>query len=200
MGKIIQLEVGDGHAFDVYRADPHSEARGGRLVVMQEAFARDQYMSAPSAMPMRRAATSPRRRRSTTVSNAAPPSTTTRRRGACARIACPRRLRPHHARHRIHHHRFAHAWPCRHPWLLRWWLGGLAGRVPARCRCRGLLLPFRYRQAICRNAALPGDHAFCRARPADFGLRSRQLPRRAPRCARHMSTRPSMASTTGIDR
>ena len=34
MGKIIQLEAGDGHAFDAYRADPDGEARGG-LVVMQ---------------------------------------------------------------------------------------------------------------------------------------------------------------------
>jgi len=45
MGKIIQLEAGDGHAFDVYRADPDSEARGG-LVVMQEAFGVNEHVRA----------------------------------------------------------------------------------------------------------------------------------------------------------
>jgi len=37
MGEIIQLEAGDGHALDAYRADPDGKARGD-VVVMQEAF------------------------------------------------------------------------------------------------------------------------------------------------------------------
>ena len=45
MGKIIQLEAGDGHAFDAYRADPDGEARGG-LVVMQEAFGVNEHIRA----------------------------------------------------------------------------------------------------------------------------------------------------------
>ena len=45
MGKIIQLEAGDGHAFDAYRADPDGKARGG-LVVMQEAFGVNEHIRA----------------------------------------------------------------------------------------------------------------------------------------------------------
>ena len=33
MGKIIQLEAGDRHAFDAYRADPGGKARGGLVVI-----------------------------------------------------------------------------------------------------------------------------------------------------------------------
>src|ERR1700704_5238657 len=45
MGEIIQLEAGDGHALEAYRADPDGKARGG-LVVMQEAFGVNEHIRA----------------------------------------------------------------------------------------------------------------------------------------------------------
>ena len=155
MGKIIQLEAGDGHAFDVYRADPDGEAAGrprGHAGGVRRERACPRRLRCLCGERLQ----SPRRRRSTTVSNAAPPSTTTRCRGGVRGNYAPASTTTTSCSTSIRHRRFAHAWACRHRGLLRGWLGGLAGGVPARCRCRGLLLPLRYRQAICRNAALPG--------------------------------------------
>jgi carboxymethylenebutenolidase len=45
MGEIVQLEAGDGHALDGYRADPDGKARGG-LVVVQEAFGVNEHIRA----------------------------------------------------------------------------------------------------------------------------------------------------------